>query len=163
MSLKEITQAKLAAIVALVILVISLILSQTAAPDNYLLFSLKRGQETVFLKFKSTPSQKVDYMDGLLDERLSELQTVFNHKSYSSVLPAANRYFTLAGQITDLVVANKLTDKVPAIKQQFENHKKILNDLYVAYPKNNPDNVEYKYIQDDYNYLNLYLDKLSKI
>ncbi len=98
MSLKEITQAKIAAIVALAILVISLVLSQTAAPDNYLLFSLKRAQETAFLKLKTTPSQKVDYMDYLLDQRLSELQTVFNHKSYNYILPAANRYFTLAGQ-----------------------------------------------------------------
>ena len=60
-------------------------------------------------------------------------------------------------------MANKLTDKVPALKQQFENHKKIINEIYVAYPKSVMDNVEYKYIQDDYNYLNLYLDKLSKI
>lgn len=163
MKMSETTQIKSVAIIVLAVLVISLIFSQTANPDFPPLFILKRAQEVVFLKLKSTPSEKVDYMSGLLDVRLKELQNVFNHKNYGYILPAANRYFTLAGQITDLTVANHLTAKVPALKEQFLKHQKILKDLSFAYPKNNPDNVEYKYIDDDINYLNLYLDKLSKI
>ncbi|MCL4366542.1 hypothetical protein M1437_04945, partial [Patescibacteria group bacterium] len=65
-------------------------------------------------------------------------------------------------QITALVVANNLTDKVNFIRNQFLSHQKIIEAIYVAYPKNT-DNVEYKYIQDDYNYLGLYLDQLAKV
>ncbi len=162
MKLSEITQIKLRAIIVLVVLAVSLILSQTANPDFPPLFSLKRIQEKVFLKLKTTPSERVDYMSNLLNVRLQELQNVFNHKNYGYILPSANRYFSLAGQITELAVANKLVDKITPLKQQFLNHKKVLNDIYVAYPKNT-DNVEYKYIQDDINYLDLYLDKLAKI
>ncbi|MBI2330441.1 hypothetical protein HYU94_03545 [Candidatus Daviesbacteria bacterium] len=154
---------QLAAIVILVILAGSLLLSQKANPDAQLLFGLKRLQENVFLRFQSSPQSKVDYMSSLLNSRLTELQNVVNQKKYDHVLPAASRYSTLAGRITDLVIANNLTDKVDSIENQFLNHQQILDNLYVVYPKNIPDNVEWKYIQDDFNYLGLYLDKLEKV
>lgn len=157
------SRIQLGLIIILVLLAGSLILSEKAAPDNKLLFGLKRVQEKAFFKTKSTPADKADFMSSMLNSRLEELGDVFKHKSYDDVLPAASRYSTLAGQITDLVIANNLTGKVPALKQQFLNHQKIIDTIYVAYPKNNPDNVEYKYIKDDYNYLNLYLDKLEKV
>lgn len=151
---------QLALIIILILTIISLLGSRKANPDN-ILFPLKRAQEKVFLKLKSNPSDKVDYMSSLLESRLQELQSQVNNKSYGYILPSASRYSTLAGQITELIVANNMADKVDALKSQFERHKKVLDDLYVIYPKNT-DNVEYKYIQDDYNYLILYLDKLAK-
>ena len=102
-------------------------------------------------------------MSSLLDSRLEELQNVVIHKNYDYVLKASLRYSTLAGQITELVEANNLSDKVDTVKNQFLNHQKLLDALYVAYPKNIRDNVEWKYIQDDFNYLRLYLDKLEKV
>ena len=102
-------------------------------------------------------------MSTLLDSRLEELQNVVKNKNYDYVLRSSLRYSTLAGQITDLIVSNNLTDKIEAVRNQFLNHKKLLDTLYVAYPKNIRDNVEWKYIQDDFNYLNLYLDKLANI
>jgi len=143
-------------------LVGSLLLSVKVSPDMPPFFALKRGQEKVFLKLKSSSSDRVDYMSSLLETRLQELQSQVNNKSYGYILPSASRYSTLAGQITDLVAANNMVDKIDALKSQFERHKKVLDDVYIAYPKNT-DNVEYKYIQDDFNYLDLYLDKLSKV
>lgn len=144
------------------VIAVSLLFSIKANPDFPTLFALKRVQEKVFLRFKSSPEARIDFMSNLLDSRLSELQNVFDHKSYDYILPAASRYSTLAGQITALVVANNLTDKVNFIRNQFLSHQKIIEAIYVAYPKNT-DNVEYKYIQDDYNYLGLYLDQLAKV
>ncbi len=161
MSIKIKTQLGL--IIFLVVFALSLVLSQKANPSNSSLFSLKRVQEKVYLKLKSDPGVRVDYMIFLLNNRLYELDTVVKGKNYQFVLPSASRYSTLAGQITDLVITNNLKSKVESIKQTFENHQKVLNDLYVYYPKNIPDNVEWKYIQDDVNYLKIYLDKLSKI
>lgn len=155
-------RAQLISIILLVVISASLLLSVNANPDMPPLFALKRVQEKVFLKFKSNPIDKVDFMSNLLDSRLSELQNVFDHKSYDYILPAASRYSTLAGQITDLVVANNLTGKVDGLKNQFLSHQKIIDAIYVAYPKNT-ENVEYKYIADDVNYLKLYLDKLEKV
>ncbi len=156
------TRIQLALIIILSVFVISLLLSQTAGPDAPLLFGLKRIQEKAFLSMKSSPADKVDYMSSLLESRLSELQNQVNNQSYGYILPSASRYSAIAGQITDLVIDNNLTEKAESLKKQFLSHQKILDAIYVKYPKNT-DNMEYKYIQDDYNYLGLYLDKLAKV
>ncbi len=159
--MKPIVKVQLGLIVILIIFALSLILSQKAAPNIPPLFAIKRVQEKVFLKLKTNPEERVDYMISILNSRLNELRDIVNGKDYDYVLPTASRYSTLAGQITELIIANNLKDKIPSITKTFEDHKKILNDLYVIYPKNIPDNVEWKYIQDDYNYLKIYLDKLT--
>ncbi len=156
------SRVQIISILLLAVLAISLLFSIKASPDFPPLFALKRVQEKIFLKFKSNPEARIDFMSNLLEFRLEELQNVFDHKSYDYILPAASRYSTLAGQITALVVANNLTDKVDFIKNQFLKHQKIIEAIYVAYPKNT-ENVEYKYIKDGYNYLGLYLDQLAKV
>jgi len=161
MKLTLINKIKLGAIVILAILALSLIFSQKASPDSPL-FSLKRLQEKAFMKLKGSPEEKLNYMSTLLDYRLLELQNIIDNKSFSYMWTTSLRYSTLAGQMTDLILANNMGDKKDGIKKQFAEHKKVLNNLYVVYPKNT-ENIEYKYIEDDINYLNLYLDKLSKI
>lgn len=153
---------QLGLIIFLTIVVLSLLLSLRANPDMPPFFALKRIQEKAFLQFKSSAESRVDYMSSLLDSRLEELQNVVKNKNYDYVLRSSLRYSTLAGQITDLIVSNNLTDKIETARNQFLNHQKLLDTLYVAYPKNT-DNLEYKYIQDDFNYLKLYLDKLANI
>ncbi|MBU1000341.1 hypothetical protein KKE78_03030 [Patescibacteria group bacterium] len=154
---------QLGLIVILALFVASLLLSLKATPDMQPFFALKRVQENLFLEFKSDPEKKVDYMSNILNSRLEELQSVVKNENYDHVLKASLRYSTLAGRITEIVVDNNLTDKIDRVKDQFLSHQKLLDALYVAYPKNIPDNEEHKYIQDDYNYLNLYLDQLEKV
>jgi hypothetical protein len=151
---------QLGAIGALVVIVISLLMSQSANPDFPPLFSLKRIQEKAYLSLKTTPQSKVDYMRNLLNTRLEELSNQVNSESYDYILPSAQRYSTLAGQITELVISNNMKDEVKNIKEQFSDHLKTLNSIYVKYPKNT-DNKEYKYIEDDINYLKIYSDKLN--
>lgn len=107
-------------------------------------------------------------MSALLDNRLGELSSIVKSKNYNYVLPSASRYSTLAGQMTELLIANNfiannLNGYSDSIKNQFLNHQKVLHDVYVLYPKNIPDDEEYKYIEDDINYLKIYLDKLSQV
>lgn len=156
------TRIQLGAISVLIIIVLALLLSQNANPDNPALFGLKRVQEKAYLKLNSNPQDKVDYLSSLLDARLKEFENVIKNESYSYMWSSSIRHSTFAGQITDLIVGNNLQDKANEIRKQFEDHKKRLDMLYVAYPKNT-DNVEWKYILDAINYLNTYLDKLSQI
>lgn len=156
------TKIKLYLIAALVIIALSLILSQKANPDFPPLFYLKRIQEKAFIILKFGPKDKVEYMSSLLDNRLEELSEPVRNKNYKYVLPSSLRYFTLAGQITELIISNNLKGYVEQTKQKFLSHQKILYDLYVLYPKNT-DDTEYKYIEDDINYLKLYLDKLAEV
>lgn len=142
-------------------LVISLILSRNANPDSPF-FGLKRVQEKVFLSIKISPRDKVDYLSALLDLRLKEFENIIKNGSFSYMWSASLRQSTFAGQITELIVANNLKDKVDPIKKQFEEHRGRLDSLYVAYPKNT-NNLEWKYILDAINYLNAYLEKLSQL
>lgn len=163
MNKKNFKKVELFLIGILTIIVLALISSQKANPNDQLIYGLKRVQEKAFLKTISNPEERIGYMRTLLENRLKELTSVVVNKKYDFVLNSALRYSTLAGQITELIEANNLKDLVEPTKLQFNDHSKKLQDLYVYYPKNIPDNVEHKYIQDDVNYLKIYLDKLSKI
>lgn len=154
------TKTQLGLIITLVLFALALIFSQNANPDFPPLFSLKRIQEKAYLSLKNKPEDRVDYLSSLLNKRLAELDSQIRRQSYDYILPSSLRYSALAGQITDLVIANNLTDKVDSIKKMFLDHQKVLHNLDIIYPKNT-DNWEWKYIQDDINYLKLYLDKLS--
>lgn len=156
------TKIKLYLIAILTIITLSLIFSQKANPDNPPLFYLKRIQEKVFLSLKFNPKDKLEYMSNLLDNRLEELSKPVMRGNHNYVLPSSLRYSTLAGQITDLIISSNLKEYVEQTKQKFLSHQKILYDLYVLYPKNT-DDTEYKYIEDDINYLKIYFDKLAKI
>lgn len=153
---------QLGAILFLVIVVIALLLSQVATPDSPQLYSLKRFQEVKFMGLKSDPKSKLNYMIVLLDTRLDELSKQVNRKSYGYILPSCSRYSTQAGEITDFIIQNNLTSEATFVENQFKEHIKVLKNLYEVYPKDT-DNFEYKYIQDDINYLNIYLDKLSSV
>lgn len=154
------TRIQLGLIIILVILALSLIFSQNAAPDSALLWGLKRIQEKVYLNLKSNSQEKIDYMSFLLNRRLEELKSQVERQSYSKILPSALRYSSLAGEITDMIIANNMKDQAVSAINQFKDHQIILNDIYVLYPKNTG-NTEYKYIKDDINYLKIYLDKLT--
>lgn len=161
--MSEKIKVQLGLIIFLAIIAVSLISAPHSGPDFPPLFALKRIQEKTFLKFQSSPEGKLIYMSSILNSRLEELQNLVNNKNYNYVLPSSLRYFSLAGQMTDLIIANNLTGQVSAVKEQFLKHRKIIDTIYVIYPKNIPDNEEWKYIQDDYNYLAIYIDKLSAI
>lgn len=156
------TKIQLGLIAFLVIAALSLILSQSASPDSPPLFALKRIQEKAFLSLKSSPEDRVEYMNSLLDRRLEELDSQVTRQSYGYILPSALRYFTTAGQITELIISQNMKDKVSSQIEKFLNHRVVLQKIYVIYPKNT-ENVEYKYIEDDINYLDIYLDQLREI
>lgn len=157
------TRIQLGLIIILVIFAMSLLLSQKANPDNPALFKLKRLQEKAFFKLKSNPLAKGAYFEALLGVRLEELENLVKNKSYNYILSSSLRYSATAGELTNLVVSNNLKDEVDNLKNTFSDHQKRLYSLTDKYPKDIPGNEEWKYIQDDFNYLGLYLDKLSKI
>lgn len=156
------TKIQLIAVALLLGLSLSLVLSQTADPSLPMFFGLKRVQEKVFMKLKSNPGERLDFMSGMLNSRLVELNSVVRGEKYDHVLYSSLRYSTLAGEMTDEVLANNLKSYVDPVKNQFSNHLIKLKEIYDYYPKNTS-NLEYKYIEDDINYLKIYLDKLPKI
>lgn len=152
------TKIKLSLIIFLVLLIFSLFLSASATPSS-IFFPLKRLQEKIFLKLKPNAPAQVEYLSSLLDIRLEELKIMVDGKDYSTILDASLRYSATAGNITDMVLENKLVAEGNSLKNKLIDQKKTLQEILNSYPVDF--NTERKYIEDDINYLSIYIEKLS--
>lgn len=146
----------------LAVLVLLIIASDKATPDSTLTFGLKRLQEKIFLSLKPTPEAKADYYLALLDKRLEELKGLVKNKRSWYLWSASLRYSATAGELTDLVLQNNLTDKVGIMTAQFKNHQQVLRAAVDNYPDAYSQE-DWKFLQDDINYLELYLEKLKSL
>ncbi len=154
-------QIKILLSIFLVLFALSLIFSNNAAPDSPLLFKVRRLQEKLFIILKFTPASKARYYELLLGIRLKDLSTIINVGEPSFILTSSLRYSTTAGQLTELIQKYKMKSEVTPISSLFKEHQKILSELINSYPKDRDG--EWKYIQDDINYLDTYLQYLSEL
>lgn len=143
----------------LLILAVSLLLSDRALPSSPELYSLKRLQEKAFMVFKTNPRDKANYYNLLLDKRLNELIAIIESRQSNLILSSSLRYSTTAGLMTEIIKANRLANAVTATQEKFKEHQKIIRKLDDSYPKD--ENEEWKFIQDDYNYLAIYSQQLT--
>lgn len=141
-----------------IILVLLFLNIEKSTPGNQPFYNAKRLYEKAQLAFASTPSEKVDVLSHLLDERLKELEVVVVGGQSREVLKASSRYSTTAGQLTETSLQNNLTDKIPEVKAKLVSQQEIVRELVEKYPKQDD---EKKFIVDAVNYLTIYIDQLS--
>lgn len=108
---------------------------------------------------RSNPEERTKYGLILLDKRLSELVYLVESRQSDYILTSSLRYSTTAGQVTELIIPSRLTALVTPTKEKFREHQKIIKKLDDSYPKDESE--EWKFIQDDYNYLAIYLQQLT--
>lgn len=154
-----ITKVKMGLIAILFVLAVALFLSNYVTPDYGVIYKLKRLQENVFLKIKSSPAKKVDYESFILDNRLSELKYLVENQKIGYLLSSSLRYSATAGKLTDIIKQNYVFNKIPIIQAKFKEHQGVIEGLVALCQKN--DNTECKYIQDGANYLKIYSNDLS--
>ena len=152
------TKVKLGLIIILAAAVVSLLMAPRSTPDS-ILFPLKRVQEQIFLKFKTNPTSQVEYLSSLLNSRLEELSIMAASKDHSYVLPSSSRYSSTAGTITQLIIDHRLANESKMATELFSKHKQVLGRVLENYPKDT--DTERKYIEDDINYLSIYIQQLS--
>src|SRR3989344_6394191 len=116
------TKIKLSLIIFLIVLILSLFLSANATPSS-IFFPLKRLQEKIFFKLKPDAPAQVEYLSYLLDTRLQELKSMVDGKDFSKILDASLRYSSTAGNITDIVLDNKLSSQGQALKNKLTDQK----------------------------------------
>jgi len=137
--------------------IIFLVLSNPSAPLQY---NLKRIQEKVILKLRITPQSNLKYQLKLLDKRLNEIIFIIDMNEHSYILKSSLRYSTTAGQITEYILKNNIEIDNTSILYIFNNHREIFQNIIDNYPKGL--DMEWKYIQDDINYLDIYSKMLIK-
>ncbi len=151
---------KLGLIILLVILNVILLNLNKITPDTRFLYSFKRLNEKIYLSLKPSPGQRLDYLFILLEERRNELAYVVEKGNSHYVLKSAQRYSTTAGEITELILNNNLYDQAKVAQERFRTHLPLIAELITKYPKNDD---EIKFVKDDVNYLNIYLEKLQTL
>lgn len=152
-------RVKLLITAGLLILAFSILLSDRAIPNSENLYDLKRLQEKIFMAVKTNPRDKKDYYDILLDKRLKELVAIVENGQYDYVLTSSLRYSTTAGRLTELIIDHQIKDSISATQNKFREHQETIKKLASSYPSD--ENERGKFIQDDFNYLEIYLSQLA--
>lgn len=156
-------QIKLSSIIILSILAILLLVSNNANPDR-IDYGFKRLQEKLFLSLHFSPPQKVNYYNTLLSQRLRELEYLTQNKKTYMLWQSSLRYAATAGEVTDVIIKNNLKDRANQFREEFNQHQQAINNLLINYPGDlDPTEENSKFLTDAINYLNEYIEKLSKI
>lgn len=157
--MNALTKIELAAIILISILTVTLLYSDKIQPSNVEFYTIKRLQEKVFLSIKNSPTDKINYYNQLLDKRLEEFIFLVNNKDYDYFYTASLRYATTAGLMVEIIKSDNLNSVVKTTLAKFKDHQKIIQKIYDSYP--HAENDRGKFIQDIYNYLEIYISKLS--
>lgn len=131
-------------------------LSKDALPTSSLFYG-KRVTENIILATKQNPAERADYYAHLLDVRLHELTVLFEKKEFDTLISASLRYSTNAGRLAETVASNNLSDHVQKTKEQFDDHKQVLQTLADGYQEQDD---RWKFIIDAKNYLDIYEQQL---
>ncbi len=123
-------------------------------------YSFKRLKEKITLIILSPfPSKKSDYYMDLMKVRLAEFKYVVDKKDISNLQTTSERYFTTAGELTDLILKNKLEAKKGNAVMLFEDHVKVAAELEKSY---SDDTAQWRLIRYTSDNLQTYLSELKK-
>lgn len=89
--------------------------------------------EKITLIFKFGPKNKSDYHQYLVEKRLAELYYSVKTDQIDLVEPTASRYNTYLGRLNEYIMANSLKDKKGEIKNLYDKHSKIIEELQKKY------------------------------
>ncbi len=135
------------------------IVDESVNPGSDYNFILKRLKEKLILMFLSVSvNKKANYYMKLVDVRLAELKYVVSNKDIANIQTSSQRYFSTAGQLEQYLLKNNLSNIKGLAKDLFTSHRSKLEALRDSYPY---DTSEYRFIQDDINYLKSYISDLS--
>lgn len=125
---------------------------------NDSLYKIKRLQERLTIMIKTSPKAKAEYYLYLLDQRLEDMHYIYDVKLDDLAISTSLRYAATAGELTNILKNNNLTEIKPQVKEKFENHRAVIKGILDSYPYQDE---KWKFYQDAINYLDLYLNELK--
>lgn len=126
-------------------------------PQQELQYGLKRIKEKFILLISFTKKQKVNYSLKLTDIRFRELIYVVRNKDTSQIEKVSQRYETLVGQLTDLLLLGNEEVSRNIFIDKIKLHKEILEASKDTFGY---DTSEYRFVMNDINSIDIYLKKL---
>lgn len=131
---------------------------ESVNPSQGYQYLMKRLKEKMNLMFNFSTEGKIIYYKELLRVRLAELKYVVDNKSITDIETTSQRYSATAGEITNLVISYDVNNHKQEIKDLLVNHLTIIDILKGKYDDTT---AEWRFVEDDSNYLKIYISKLD--
>lgn len=129
-------------------------------PSDGFYYGLKRFKEKLYLTFLFySKDKKIDYYRELVSRRLAELKYVVENKDMANFENATTRFFVAAGQLTDFLTKNGTADQKSEAVKFLSSHTLVLEGLRDTF--GDQEKAEWRFIQDDINYLTMYINQLK--
>lgn len=121
-------------------------------------YLLKRIGEKISMFFAFSNERKIQNYKKLVNVRLSELKFVIENKEMAYFEKSTQRYFTTAGQLTELLISASIGSEFTPVKEELLSHIPVLTKLRDTY---DPGTAEWRFVEDDINYIKGYINNLS--
>ena len=127
-------------------------------PTGGISYLFKRIGEKISLFIAFSNNSKVNNYRKLVDVRLSELKYIIEKKEMAFFEKSTQRYFTTAGQYTSFLISKNIKSEFVPAKEVLLSHIPVLIKLRDTY---DPSTAEWRFVEDDVNYIKGYIDDLS--
>ncbi len=131
---------------------------ESVNPTDGISYLLKRMNEKVNLFFAFSNESKVIYYRKLVNVRLSELKFIIEKKNMGYFEKSTQRYFTTAGQLTSLLTSTNIKSEFASVREELSSHIPVLEKLRDNFDSST---AEWRFVEDDINYIKGYTSNLS--
>lgn len=131
---------------------------ESVNPTDGISYVFKRALERVVTFFAFSDNSKTDDYKKLLNTRLSELKYIIENKKMAYFEKATQRYFTIAGQLTEYLISKNLSNDYESTRELLMSHVPILTQLRDRFEFGT---AEWRFVEDDINYIKEYANNLS--
>lgn len=135
------------------------IAEESVNPSDGFKYLIKRVKEKIALKFTFSKKKKEGYMLVLVKRRMAELAKIASENDVSNIEKASQRYFTTAGELTNLLEANPDDDLKKQTLETFSAHTKIHRQLQTNFEDTR---AQWRFLKHNIDYLKIYSDKLNE-
>ena len=132
---------------------------ESVNPPDGISYVFKRVQEKIGNFLSLSNGNKVSSYRRLVNVRLAELKFIIENKKQAYFEKSTQRYFTTAGELTSLLISKNLKNDFGPVTEQLQSHIPILEKLRDSY---DPRTAEWRFVEDDINYIKGYMGDLSK-
>ena len=131
---------------------------ESVNPPDGLSYLFKRIGEKISMFLAFSNKSKISSYKKLVTIRLAELKFVIENKQMGYFEKSTQRYFTTAGQLTELLTSTNIESEFIPVKEELSSHIPVLTALRDTYDSAT---AEWRFVEDDINYIKGYINNLS--
>ncbi len=131
---------------------------ESVNPPDGISYLFKRIGEKISMFIAFSDKSKINNYKKLVNVRLSELKFIIENEKMAYFEKSTQRYFTTAGHLTSFLTSANKDDEFTPVIEQLSSHISVLTALRDKYDSGT---AEWRFVEDDINYIKEYINKLS--